>query len=407
VIRIGEEQAAGLLALAGVLAAAAVLVSTLPSVRPAVNADEGVYLRYVQELNERGPGALADLHARFAGDPRLSAFPPPTRFGYLLLALAWCTLFGCSFGALSALSASCHVTTAAVTFLFARRHLGSRDAALLTWLAGCSPLWLALGRRALTDAPALLLASLAWWVFLEVLRRPASLPLRLAFVAAAAAALSVKELAVLLLVPLAVVFAWERAHGSTALGPGTLAWLLAAPVAVAGGLGVVAAGGPGRALEVARIVLASPGESPFVKAFCGGPWYRLVVDFLLISPLATLLGLGGVLTVAVRAVRRDARDLPTAAAILLVLTLAEFAPLIKNVRYVALLELPLRLLALGALSELAGGLGARWRRPALAAAVAGLVAADLVSFLELFVAGGIYDPTSFNLLAARQMIPVR
>ncbi|MGV8041247.1 MAG: glycosyltransferase family 39 protein [Thermoanaerobaculaceae bacterium] len=405
--RVGEERAAALVALLGVMAAAAVLALTLPHVHHAADADEGVYLRYVQELDERGLGALPDLHARFVADRRLSAFPPPTRAGYLLLALAWCTLFGTSFGALSALSACCHVATTATTFLLARRHLDGWGSALLTWLVGCSPLWLALGRRALTDAPALLLASLAWWSFLAVLRRPASIPARLAFVFATAASLSVKELSVLLLVPLAVVFAWERMRGRTSLPLATLGWLLAAPLALAGVIGVVAAGGPDQVMEVARIVLASPADSAFVRAFCGGPWYRHVVDLLLVSPLTTLIGLGGVLTVAVRAVRSGEQNLPAAAAILIVVTLAEFAPLIKNVRYVALLDLPLRLLALGVLSDLAGGLGERWRRPALVAGVAVLVAADLVSFFELFVAGGIYDPTSFNLLAARQMIPVR
>lgn len=405
--RVGEDRPAALLALLGVLAAAAVLALTLPHVRHATDADEGVYLRYVQELDARGLGALPDLHARFAADRRLSAFPPPTRAGYLLLALAWCTLFGTSFGALSALSAVCHVAATATTFVLARRHLDRWGSVLLTWLVGCSPLWLALGRRALTDAPALLFSSLAWWSFLAVLRRPASSPVKLAFVAATAVSLSIKELSVLLLVPMTVVFAWERLRGRTSLTLATLGWLLAAPLALAGVAGVVAAGGPGKVVEVARIVLASPADSGFVRAFCRGPWFRHVVDLLLISPLTTLLGLGGVLTVAIRAVRRDEQGLSAAAAILIVVTLAEFAPLIKNVRYVALLDLPLRLLALGVLSDLAGGLRERWRRPALAAAVAVLVVADLVSFFELFVAGGIYDPTSFNLLAARQMIPVR
>lgn len=405
--RMGEDRVAALLALLAMLAAAAVLALTLPHVRHAADADEGVYFRYVQELDEHGLGALPDLHARFAADRRLSAFPPPTRVGYLLLALGWCALFGTSFAALSALSAVCHVAAIATTFVFARRHLDGWSAALLTWLVGCSPLWLALGRRALTDAPALLLASLAWWSFLAVLRRPASTLARLAFVAAAAMSLSIKELSVLLLVPVAVVFVWERRRGRCSLPLGTLAWLLAAPLAIAGGVGVVAAGGPGRVVEVARIVLGSPADSAFVHAFCRGPWYRHVVDLLLVSPGTTLLGLGGVLAVTIRAVHREEQGVSAAAAILIVVTLAEFGPLIKNVRYVALLELPLRQLALEMLSKLAGGLGERWRQTALAAAVAALVVADLLSFVELFVAGGIYDPTSFNLLAARRMIPVR
>lgn len=395
------------LAVLAVLATAAVLAASLPGVRHAADADEGVYLHYIRELQGQGLARLPDLFEEFRTDARLWRFPNPTRIGYLTFSLAWCSIFGASLAALSAFSAACNVATVALTACCARRHMDNWHAAMLTWLVGFSPLWLGLGRRALADSLAMLFAVAGWWTFLELLRRPGSWLVRTAFGASLTGMLLAKEVSVLVVLPLVATYVVERFHGRTSLSVTSLTCLLGVASALAGVAGVVAAGGVTPLFQVARIVLSSPAGNPFAQAFCAGPWYRIAVDFILISPLSTLLGLGGVLTVAIRTVRRDEQGLSAAAAILIVVTLAEFAPLIKNVRYVALLDLPLRLLALGVLSDLAGGLRERWRRPALAAAVAVLVVADLVSFFELFVAGGIYDPTSFNLLAARQMIPVR
>ncbi|HPS77969.1 MAG TPA: hypothetical protein PLS53_07440, partial [Thermoanaerobaculaceae bacterium] len=62
-----------------VVLAGVVLALTLPAVKPALDADEGVYLRYAEELEARGPAALPDLHTRFIHDRQLWESPPPTR----------------------------------------------------------------------------------------------------------------------------------------------------------------------------------------------------------------------------------------------------------------------------------------------------------------------------------------
>lgn len=395
-----------LAAVLAVVAAGLLLLVTLPWVEHAEGADEGVYLRYVREILAGGPGVFPELHRQFVQDQRLWVFPPPTRSGYLALASIWCALFGTSLMTLSTLSACCHVFSIWVAYRLARQHLGAEGGVLVAWLVAFSPLWLAVGRRALTDAPAIGLSVVAVWAFLSALREAGNHRAQLAFVGSLSMALLVKELSVLLLVPLGLAFVWEKLRARTALSWLRLGFLLATPVLIAGAVGVLAAGGPGRVIEVARIVLGSPTDNAFAQAFCAGPWYRHVIDLLLLSPLPTLLGLAGVVVTANRALRQDGDGpLLAMAVVLVVVTLAEHALLIKNVRYVALLELPLRVLAVWILAELTAGLRQGFRRPALWLVVATLVVFDLASFWELFVAGGIYDPTSFNLLAARRLIP--
>ncbi|HNX48633.1 MAG TPA: glycosyltransferase family 39 protein [Thermoanaerobaculaceae bacterium] len=390
-----------------VVLAGVVLALTLPAVKPALDADEGVYLRYAEELEARGPAALPDLHTRFIHDRQLWESPPPTRSGYLLLATCWGWVFGISFAALAALSATCHLLTVASTYWLSRSHLGGGRAAALTWLVACSPLWLAVGRRVLTDAAALLAVTVALWTFLTWLREPARRGVRLGFVASLTAALLIKELSVLLAPVLLVVALIEcRKRRRVADLPAVLG-LLAVPGLLAAGIGVVAAGGPSPLLAVARIVLRSPASNTFAQAFCAGPWYRPLLDFLLLAPVTTLLGLATLTALWLRPGGRNVEPDGVAMTVLLTVTLLEFAPLIKNVRYTALLDLPLRFGAVAALWDVKARLPERWGRWVVLGGVGLLCGLDLVSFFELFVAGGIYDPTSFNLLAARQLIPFR
>lgn len=394
-----------LTAILAVALAGVVLALTLPAVKPALDADEGVYLRYAEELEARGPVALPGLHTRFIRDRRLWESPPPTRSGYLLLVTCWGWVFGISFTALAALSGTCHLLTVATTYWLSRSHLGGGRAAALTWLVACSPLWLAVGRRVLTDAAALLAVSVAFWTFLTWLREPARRGARLGFVASLTAALLVKELSVLLAPVLLVVALIERRQRRTTANLPAVLGMLAVPGLLAAGIGVAAAGGLSPLLAVTRIVLRSPASNAFAQAFCAGPWYRPLVDFLLLAPVTTLLGLGTLAALWIRPGEREAEPVLVAMTVLLAVTLLEFAPLIKNVRYTALLDLPLRFGAVAALWDIKPRLPERWGRWMVVGGVSLLCGLDLLSFFELFVAGGIYDPTSFNLLAARQLIP--
>ena len=139
------------------------------------------------------------------------------------------------------------------------------------------------------------------------------------------------------------------------------------------------------------------------------------MDFTALSALPTLLGVAGFALALERIRRHDAdgegaagdaeRRLLCFLALLFVALLAETALLTKNVRYVALLELPLRLFAVGAIWHLVPVRGTLARVGATAALVALLVLVDVRSFEELFLRHGLYDPMSAPLLELRGVVP--
>lgn len=403
--------------LAGLLAVAlAVFVeASLPAVRYFPGADEGHYLSYARTLSVGGPAALAQATRDYLDAPDAGIFPPPTRVGFLLPAALALRICGDGFDALSQVSLGAHLALIVSSFVFARRRLGAWPALGLAVLLGCSPLLLGLARRALADALVTLLLALAFWTLLEVLRPRNPARRRgwlVAFGFALAAALLAKESAVLFLVPLAAVALFDNLRAAHPVPWSELALAGLVPLLAAAAVWTALAGSPAGVFRLATAALGGPAHNTYAVAFGSGPWTRYLVDFLLLSPWSALLAVAGAGTLVLRRVpdepqRALARDglLFGAAA------LAAFAPLTKNVRYLAVLEIPLALLVLLFLGELlVRGRGARERRRGALlffAAVLLLALAGLHTFEKLFVGAGIYDPVTDNLLRAEEMVPAR
>ena len=122
--------------------------------------------------------------------------------------------------------------------------------------------------------------------------------------------------------------------------------------------------------------------------------------------LCSLLAIGACVHLALRA-RRGERDAQgELLAVLIVGLLIGFSFFTKNVRHVAVLDFPIRALAVWVLWEL---LGARRRLgvAVCALAVVALCVADVWSFLAFFVEAQIYDPASLYLLSLRGMVPLQ
>jgi hypothetical protein len=125
---------------------------------------------------------------------------------------------------------------------------------------------------------------------------------------------------------------------------------------------ILAAGGPAAALESLMVTIRQVNDNEYALRFGSGPWYRYVVDFLLLSPWTVLL--------AVRPLG-DAARRPDPAR--------------------------LRAAVWGLLrGRLAGA------RPV---AIGLLILVDIGSFLAIFVTADVYDPTSDLLLWSRHFLP--
>lgn len=269
-----------------------------------------------------------------------------------------------------------------------------------------SPLHLALARRALSDTLAsfFLLASL-WLFAFSMWDRSRSVRRWMVVSLFYAAAFLVKESAFLLM-PISLIFLfWNGRNRKEPIPPIAACAVSVLPLGLAA-LAISAAGGVGVAWKVAQTFWSGAPINPYAQQFQNGPWFRFVVDFLLISPWPVLLYFVWLGLLAADP-RRDPKQVFWAAVPVVSVFLASFFPYGKNIRVLMFLEMPIRMAAVFALQRLTGteGPAPLRRQGVLAVFVVLLLAADLLSFRDLFVRAGIYDPVSSSLLVVRRFLP--
>lgn len=373
----------------------------------AAEADEGTYLHYAQEVATTGLGGYHALFDAYLASSENWHYPPPIRAGYIVPAAGLVALFGASFGVLTLLSVLAAVALVQVNFFFARRHFGMWPGLLIAALIGCSPLTLGLARRALQDSYVTLWMSLACWLFLEgVAAEKSRVRGWLVFAGVFLGAILTKETALLLAPPM-LLFAAHRARAERSWEKllATTASLAGASLAALGIYWVLGLSPP-RLLELFRGTVAASSTVAYMRLYGAGPWFRYLVDYLLVSPAPVLLAAGFLGILAARG--RGAMIAP-ATRFLLLLTaglLFEYSFFTKNLRYLHLLVVPLSVFAALALVECGAWFAtATQRRVFLALAASGLLFCELVSFDALFLEGQVYDPITFHLLRARGLLP--
>lgn len=400
-----RDHAADACALGLALLVGALVLPTLASVRYAENPDEAYYLAYARHLSEHGFAGFRQLYADYQADPARWLYPNPLRFGYFGLAAAWTAVFGSSFPALSLLSLTCHVLLVGASYLFLKGLWGAPRALAGAALCAFSPLLLGIARRAWLDGPATLAGLLVLWSFCAWLRAPQRRGALGLFALAFGVGTAIKETTVLLVLPCAALFAYERFAARRALPVWPVLAALAAPLVVCAAIWWASAGGVAPWAAVVRIILVSPESNDYAQQFGSGPWYRYLVDLVLLSPWVTLLGVAALGPAALRARGRAPGDGAIWLALAFAALIAAYAPFTKNVRYIALGEILLGGLAADLVLTLAradaGGRG----RALAACAVALLCLAGWLSFQTVFVDVNLYDPMTASLLFLRGLAP--
>lgn len=256
------------------------------------------------------------------------------------------------------------------------------------------------------DSFAMLTLVLAFWAFLAWARALASRGRAGLFALALFAALVSKENH-LLFVPafgLGLVGFARAQRRAVPWALGVAAFV--APLAAAGATFALAAGGFGRLVELGRVILSSPATNECAQRYGGGPWYRYVVDFLVLSPWVTLAALVMVGGLCFARCARGQRELVFCAAFV-AFALAAFALFTKNVRYLAPLEVAWRSLAVAFAFELGERVAGRHGARVAIVLIAAACVADAWTFQTLFVERELYDPVSAALLGLREIVPVR
>jgi hypothetical protein len=399
-------RAAGWLAMLALLAGVGLaLHASFDALVQPPNSDVDYYLRYMRAVAERGLGAFPELFRAYLAQREDWVYPNPTRLAFITTSALWSKVFGATPRALAELSLAAHLALIALVWATSVRWFGSLRAFLGVALVACSALLLGLARQALSDGFATLTQVASVCLFLEYVRRPTRTRAVLAGSAFGLALLS-KELALLLALPLLAHAALERRRSPD--GPSLLSsgLVLALPAALGAGLLWLAAGGLSPLLGVLRIVLTSPATNEYAKVFGSGGWFRYPIDELLMSPWPTLCGLAGVVAALLAWRRGSYQGVPVALALVYVLQVTALASFTKNLRYVAVLEVPLRLLAVGLLWEFFAAGRRRLGRAACTLAVVLLCTSGWRDYRHVWLVWRTYDPMTTVLAGVRGLIPL-
>lgn len=395
-------------ALLGLAASAAFLViSTRPAIRQGmyrVPTDEDVRLQNAVRISREGPGAFPALFRDYLHDAaRRRYYPSPLRVTTIMLDALAVRLGGPTFASLQNLSLVAFLVLLALVLTCLQRIIDGRAAWWTASLLACSPLQLAMAGRALSDSLVSLLMVGCVWLCLFAMTAERSGPLRWLGVSIAyTVALLAKE-SCLVLIPISFGLMMWQDRQARPLGFWPLCAVSLVPVACWLSAASVFAGGADVMWQTLQTTVASAGSNAYALALGSGPWFRYLLDYLLLSPLTTmgyLAWLGALL-----ACGNEHRHVRAWAAVPWLFLLCA-APMTKNVRYALMLDLPLRLGTVLFLQRIckpgAGHKAVIW----MSLAMLGLIASDLSSFLRLFWGGnGIYDPVSIELLQRLEIVP--
>jgi 4-amino-4-deoxy-L-arabinose transferase-like glycosyltransferase len=367
-------------------------------------ADESYYLRYATLANEDGLTAFQGMFKDYISDSQNWVFPNPLRIAFITISALWTRIFGATYLALSSLSLFCYLLALAVSYYFSKKYFGRTVSLLFCILLAFSPLNMAMARRALVDSAANLFLISSIWLFFDMLEDRKRFKYFI-FVITYALAILIKETAILL-VPVFVLYLFIRRYAlKKELHLSDLLYISIYPPLLAGIVYLAAAGTPFNVLRVIKIIMASPSTNLYAILYSSGPWFRYVVDFILLSPWVSILAIGFFFSYISSKQYQEKMLYFMSVFIIYFLVLNIFA---KNIRYAILLDTPLRIFAVFMILKIIENRFTKSKyAPILPyTLVIAIAAYDYLSFYNLFITNGIYDPVSFLLLKARQFIPI-
>jgi len=384
-------------------AALSLVVLSLKQVQFHGSADEGYYYGYAQGVCQKGLSVYADFFRDYSSMPEHWLMPNPFRAGFIVPCGILFKLSGSSFFSLLLFSLLSYVLFLIAAFYFSSKYFGKRIALLLSALLAFSPLNMAASRRCLPDSAVNLFTLLSIFLFWEYLGDRKNRARLWLFILTFAFNILIKESSLILGVVFVLYLLLERLYYKIRISlidylacsviP-FLIWLFL----------IVLLGGWKYLFIIGKIILTSPGSNNYAMLFGQGPWFRYLIDYFLISPWIFIFGLSFIFYHLLTGEKK--RGLASYYIFIFALTLAIFDLFTKNVRYVSMLDFPLRLFALLLLDRFAQRLFPKKATLMLALAVAAIAVFDYLNFYNFFIVYKIYDPVSYFLLGAKRMIPI-
>jgi 4-amino-4-deoxy-L-arabinose transferase-like glycosyltransferase len=363
--------------------------------------DEGLYRDYVNALVKEGITSYPNIVEGYidAQQKLPGSILPPVRFLYIFAAYLWHCLFGSeAFEALCQIGALFSVLTLCLATIFACRLRGSTWALAIAALMAFAPTQIHMSQHALVDGFFTFWALLCLWLLLENLRAPRDRRWLVAYILALSLLVLTKENSFFVWIALVVLIVTNRW-----LQFGTVTRELAIATVLGPLLGVVVlvflAGGIATLFHAYQLSVGKNFQLRSAVLTGDGPWYRYLVDLLLVSPVILILALGAIF-------RLDRTKKPELymsifiAASYLVMCNIKYG---MNLRYANMWDMPLRFLAFGSLFALVAPVRCH-RHILLGVAVALICAIELRQYYILSVQYPLYELFTDHLVRALHIL---
>jgi len=368
--------------------------------------DEGYYYSYSKTISQNGVGSFHNLIHWYASSEQARKHPNPFRVGYLLLTSTLFKFFGPSYSLLGMVSLISFLIFLGVCFYFARKHFGIDVALMFVLLLSASPLMLGMSRRGLVDSSNNLLWGLAVWLFLDFLDK-GSLFKYLLFLMSFFLCLVFKEISIVLL-PFFIIFSfWGRHAYGIKISNGQIMGIILWPLLALGCMYGIVLGGWSDLGVLATSLFKTHYQSanPYALYYSSGPWYRYIVDFILLSPVTTLLCIGYVFYLFLNPPANWKKTYFLCYFIIVYSLLSSFQHS-KVVRFAINLDMVMCLFSVFMVFELFRRLESQQREKWLLFALVIIFAVNFKSFLNIFYFPSLLDPISANLLSLQWFIPM-
>ncbi|MEY2438767.1 MAG: hypothetical protein QOI34_152 [Verrucomicrobiota bacterium] len=362
--------------------------------------DEGLYRGYVIDLSRIGVLSYPDIVDHYISiQQKLSgSILPPVRFLYIFTAYLWHLCFGTeALGALRGVASIFSILVLILSGIFAWRLKGTVCGLGVMSLMSCAPTQLHMSQHALVDGFFTFWALLCLWLLWENLQKPGRAKWLVPYTLGLSLMVLTKENAFFVFVAIVAIIVTNRWLYFGTVNRELLICTVVGPL-----LGVVVlvflAGGLDVLLTTYRLSVSKNYNVTYAILTGDGPWYRYLVDLLLVSPLILLLAVGSIF-------RLNSTKKPEVyltvfvAASYLIMCNIKYG---MNLRYTNMWDMPLRVLAFSQIVALTSF--TKHKTWLLAAAIAVIAALELRQYYILFVQFPIYEPVTHLLMRALRIL---
>src|SRR5256885_15015276 len=363
--------------------------------------DEGLYREYVDALSREGLGSYPDIVQGYIDVQKKlpGSFLPPLRFLYIFVAYIWHSLFGSEpLKALYQVAALFSMLTLVLATAFAWRLRGPSWAIAIAALMAVAPTQVHMSQHALVDGFFTFWATLTLWLFWENLQSPRNWLRLTGYIVALALLVLTKENSFFVWIALVALLITNRWLQFGIVTRELVIATLLGPL-----LGVVIliflAGGVDVFVQSYQLSVGKNFQLHYAILTGDGPWYRYLIDLLLVSPIVLILALGTLFRLN-RAMKSELFMSIFITASYLLMCNVKYG---MNLRYANMWDLPLRFLAFSQIVVLAS-LAKSYRAAIIATAVVLLAAIEFHQYIVLAVRYPLYELITHDLLQALQIL---